>query len=123
MGQPKGCQVRHCRVEIAVGDPDSLQIEYSFDGHLRDCGYCFRPGPDRSVEGNAEFVGNETGLHRADPLHVRMVGEEVRQPIRVQFQVMAHELGLELAPVLRMIDPVAVQLDRLASKHLNEPVG
>ena len=75
---------------------------------------------DRRVEARAEMVGDQPGFDRADPFHVRVIRQEVRQPIRVHLLIEAHAVGRELPAVLRMVGPMAFQPNRiiLPGKHL-----
>ena len=66
---------------------------------------------DDPVEIFAEAFGDPLGLDRADPLDVRVVGQIVGQAVGVEFEVVGKRLDLELAPVLGMRDPAALEND------------
>ena len=79
-----------------------------------------RLAADRRIEARAEVVGDQPGFDRSDPFHVRVIRQEVCQPIRVHLLIEAHAVGRELPSVLRMVGPLAFQTNRiiLPGKHL-----
>lgn len=81
--------------------------------YLRDRSHGRRSATDRRVEARAEMVGDQPGFGRADPFHVRVIRQEVCQPIRRHLLIEAHAVGRELPPVLRMVGPLAFQANRI----------
>ena len=100
--------------------PDPLEIQDRLHRRLRDRGHGRGLAADRRVEARAEMISDQPGFGRADPFHVRVIRQEVRQPIRVHLLIEAHAVGRELPAVLRMVGPLAFQLNRviLPGKHL-----
>ena len=61
----------------------------AFDGHLRDGGNGLGLVRIAASKPAPNCVRDQSRLHRADPIHVRMVRQEVGQAVRVHFQVLA----------------------------------
>ena len=73
MGEAEAREVGHGGIQIAVGDPHTLEIQDRLHRCLRDCGHGLGLAADRRVEARAEMVGDQPGFGRADPFHVRVI--------------------------------------------------
>ena len=73
MGKAEAREVGHGGIEVAVGDPDTLEIQDRLHPRLRDCGAGLGKVANRRIEVRAEIVGDQPGFGRADPFHVRVI--------------------------------------------------
>ena len=64
-------------------------------------------------KGVSETLDDQSGLGRTNALDLRMVGQIVDQPLRIEFEVVLHPVDLELTAVFGMGGPRPEQDHRL----------
>ena len=113
MGQSECRQPCHDGVDATVlqpfvtQPPGRIQGQPSFE---RDALGVIQKG---FFKGVAETLDDQSGLGRTNALDLRMVGQIVDQPLRVEFEVVLHPVDLELTAVFGMGGPRPEQDHRL----------